>query len=182
MNYICVFCSAQDLDEKYVRPAKEFSRLLAQHGYGLVWGGSDTGLMKIVADTVQEHKGRLVGISVDVLKHVARDNADEMIITKDLGERKSVMRQRADAFVVLIGGTGTVDELSEIIEEKILGFHKKPVIILNTDHFYDGLFSQYKRMKDEGFLKEDLKNVFTVCETPHEVIQCLDNIFSPQKA
>src|SRR5690348_17343757 len=109
MKYICIFCSAQDIEEKYTNAAKEFSKLLATHGYGLVWGGSNTGLMKVVADAVQENGGKLLGVSVDILKHVARENADEMIITKDLGERKLIMRQKADAFVALIGGTGTLD-------------------------------------------------------------------------
>lgn len=179
MKYICVFCSAQDLEEKYVTAAQEFCTLLAQHGYGLVWGGSNTGLMKVVADAVQEHGGKLLGVSVDILKHVARENADEMIITSNLGERKRVMREKADGFVTLIGGTGTLDELSEIIEEKKLGFHPKPIVVLNTLHFYDGLLAQYKRMNDEGFLEQPMDTLFAVIESPQDAIQYLDDTFLP---
>lgn len=182
MKYICIFCSAQDLSEIYKNAATNFCTLLAQHGYGLVWGGSNTGLMKVVADAVQEHGGKLLGVSVDILKHVARENADEMIITTDLGERKRVMRDKADGFVTLIGGTGTLDELSEIIEEKKLGFHDKPIVVLNTDHFYDGLLTQYKRMNDEGFLNIPMDKLFAVIDTPEEAITYLDNIFLPAKA
>ena len=179
MKYICVFCSAQDLEEKYVQAAAEFSTLLAKHGYGLVWGGSNTGLMKVVADAVQNSSGKLLGVSVEVLKDVARENADEMIITENLGERKRVMREKADGFVTLIGGTGTLDELSEIIEEKKLGFHSKPIVILNTDHFYDGLMNQYKRMNDEGFLSQPMEALFAVIDTPEKAIQYLDDTFLP---
>lgn len=182
MKYICIYCSAQDIEEKYVSAAKEFCTLLGKHGYGLVWGGSDTGLMKVIADTVQENGGKLIGVSIEVLKDVARKNADEMIMTKDLGERKGVMRDKADGFVALTGGTGTLDELSGIIEEKKLGYHSKPIIVLNTDHFYDGLFAQYKRMNDEGFLVEAMEKLFFISATPEEAIQYLDDTFLPAKA
>ncbi len=181
MKYICIYCSAQDIEERYKSQAKEFCALLAKHGYGLVWGGSDTGLMKVVADTVQENGGKLVGVSVDVLKDVARKNADEMIITQNLGERKRIMREKADGFVALIGGTGTLDELSEIIEEKKLNYHSKPIVVLNTDHFYDGLFAQYKRMNDEGFLAQSMETLVAIIDTPEQAVQYLDDTFLPAK-
>jgi len=178
MKYVCVFCSAQEIPEKYIGDAINFCTLLAKNGYSLVWGGSNTGLMKIVADTVQNNGGKLLGVSVEVLKDVARMNADEMIMTKDLGERKRVMREKADAFVSLIGGTGTLDELSEVIEEKKLGFHNKPIVVLNTEHFYEGLFMQYKRMNDEGFLSEPIDKICAICDTSEEAIHHLNNSFA----
>ncbi|MBR7678896.1 LOG family protein, partial [Streptomyces daliensis] len=87
-------------------------------GHSLVWGGSDVGLMKVVADGVQGAGGRLVGISVEFLAAKAREGADEMIITADLAERKALLLQRADAIVVMVGGTGTLDEATEILELK----------------------------------------------------------------
>jgi len=81
---ICVFLSAADLDERYTRPAREFAELLGKGGHTLVWGGSDVGLMKVVADSVQAAGGRLVGVSVDFLASKARPGADEMVIAADL--------------------------------------------------------------------------------------------------
>ncbi|MCX8008524.1 MAG: TIGR00730 family Rossman fold protein [Patescibacteria group bacterium] len=178
MKRVCVFCSALDVDDVYVNTVQAFGQLLGLHGYGLVWGGSNTGLMKVLADAVQQSGGTLFGVSVESLRDVARDQADEMIITKDLNERKKRMREKADAFVTLVGGTGTLDELSEIIEQKILGYHDKPIIIVNTNNFYDGLLSQYRRMKEEGFLKEDLGHIFVTVDTPQSAIQFLDHCLS----
>lgn len=84
---ICVFLSAADLDERYTRPAREFAELLGKGGHTLVWGGSDVGLMKVVADGVQEAGGRLLGVSVEFLAAKARAGADEMVIAGDLAER-----------------------------------------------------------------------------------------------
>ncbi|WP_225799250.1 TIGR00730 family Rossman fold protein [Streptomyces sp. NK15101] len=149
---ICVFLSAADLDERYTAPAREFATLLGKSGHTLVWGGSDTGLMKVVADGVQEAGGRLVGVSVDFLAHKARPNADQMVVAGDLAERKALLLAKSDAVVVMVGGTGTLDEATEILELKKHGKHSKPVVLLNTAGFYDGLKAQFRRMEDEGFL------------------------------
>ncbi|MEV6565539.1 TIGR00730 family Rossman fold protein [Streptomyces kronopolitis] len=149
---ICVFCSAADLDDRYVLPARRFAELMGEGGHALVWGGSDTGLMKVMADGVQRAGGKLIGVSVEFLAHKAREGADEMIVTKDLAERKAQMLARADAIVVMVGGTGTLDEATEILELRKHGLHTKPVVLLNTAGFYDGLQEQFRRMESEGFL------------------------------
>jgi uncharacterized protein (TIGR00730 family) len=149
---ICVFLSAADLDARYTRPAREFAELLGRRGHTLVWGGSNTGLMKLIADGVRESGGRLAGVSVDFLKHLARDDADEMVIAKDLAERKALMLAGSDAVVVMVGGLGTLDEATEILELKKHGLHYKPVVLLNTAGFYDGLILQLERMQEDGFL------------------------------
>ncbi|MFE7751949.1 TIGR00730 family Rossman fold protein [Streptomyces sp. NPDC057428] len=148
---ICVFLSAADLDDRYTVPAREFAELLGRGGHTLVWGGSESGLMKVVADGVQEAGGRLVGVSVDFLAAKARTDADEMVIAKDLAER-TLLLEKADAVVIMVGGTGTLDEATEILELKKHGKHTKPVVLLNTAGFYDGLRQQFQRMDDEGFL------------------------------
>jgi uncharacterized protein (TIGR00730 family) len=149
---ICVFLSGADLDERYTRPAREFAELIGKGGHTLVWGGSDTGLMKVVADGVRETGGRLVGISVSFLREWARKDADEMVIAEDLAERKSLLLAGADAVVVMAGGLGTLDEATEILELRKHRLHDKPVVLLNTAGFYDGLILQLRRMDAEGFL------------------------------
>ncbi|MFD7228410.1 TIGR00730 family Rossman fold protein [Streptomyces sp. NPDC059881] len=163
---ICVFLSAADLDERYTRPAREFAELLGKGGHTLVWGGSDVGLMKVVADGVQEAGGRLVGISVEFLQAAARPVADEMVVARDLAERKALLLDRADAVVIMVGGTGTLDEATEILELKKHGKTTKPVVLLNTAGFYDGLKQQFRRMEDEGFLPVPLTDLVFFAEEP----------------
>src|SRR4051794_37276531 len=103
---ICVFLSAADLDERYTKPARKFAELLGAGGHTLVWGGSDTGLMKVVADGVRSTGGRLVGVSVEFLRAKARPDADEMVFAKDLAERKALLLAGCDAVVVMVGGLG----------------------------------------------------------------------------
>jgi uncharacterized protein (TIGR00730 family) len=149
---ICVFLSAADLDERYTRPAREFAAAIGKGGHTLVWGGSNTGLMKVVADGVQETGGRLVGVSVELFREVARVDADEMVFAKDLAERKALLIAASDAVVVMVGGLGTLDEATEILELRKHKLHEKPVVLLNTAGFYDGLTTQLRRMDDDGFL------------------------------
>lgn len=149
---VCVFCSANDLDKKYIEPAEKLARLLAQAGHTLVWGGSNVGLMKIMADGVQQGGGKIRGFSLEVYKHNARPNADEMIIAKTLGERKALILEHSDIVVTLVGGLGTLDEVTEVLELRKQKHHNKMSIILNTDGFYDGLKLQLERIFAEGFL------------------------------
>ncbi|GGZ48499.1 cytokinin riboside 5'-monophosphate phosphoribohydrolase [Streptomyces inusitatus] len=149
---ICVFLSAADLDDRYTRPAREFAELLGKGGHTLVWGGSESGLMKVVADGVRESGGRLVGVSVAFLSGTARADADELVVAADLAERKALLLAKSDAVVVMVGGMGTLDEATEILELRKHGLHDKPVVLLNTAGFYDGLKQQLRRMDEEGFL------------------------------
>ncbi|MGW6601424.1 LOG family protein [Streptomyces sp. NPDC055036] len=161
---ICVFLSAADLPERYTRPAREFAELIGKGGHTLVWGGSDSGLMKVVADGVRETGGRLVGVSVDFLSDVARPDSDEMVIAKDLAERKALLLAKSDAVVIMVGGTGTLDEATEILELKKHGLHSKPVVLLNTAGFYDGLKQQFRRMDEDGFLPLPLTDLVFFAE------------------
>ncbi|WP_175411490.1 TIGR00730 family Rossman fold protein [Streptomyces sp. TRM64462] len=161
---ICVFLSAADLDDRYTGPAREFAELLGKGGHTLVWGGSDAGLMKVVADAVEDSGGRLCGVSVEFLQHKARPSAHEMVVTKDLAERKAELLARADAIVIMVGGTGTLDEATEILELKKHGLHAKPVVLLNTAGFYDGLKEQFRRMEAEGFLPLPLADLVFFAE------------------
>ncbi|NBM17133.1 TIGR00730 family Rossman fold protein [Streptomyces sp. GC420] len=171
---ICVFLSAADLHERYTGPAREFAELIGKGGHTLVWGGSDVGLMKVVADGVQESGGRLVGVSVGFLAAKAREGADEMIVTRDLAERKAELVARADAVVIMVGGTGTLDEATEILELKKHGHTAKPVVLLNTAGFYDGLKQQFRRMEAEGFLPVPLNELVFFAEEPAGALACLE--------
>lgn len=161
---IGVFLSAADLGEQYTQPAREFGKLIGAGGHSLVWGGSDVGLMKVLADSVQSAGGRLVGVSVEFLQHKVRPHADEMVVTADLAHRKAELLRRSDAIVVMVGGTGTLDEATEILELKKHGLHAKPVVLLNSAGFYDGLELQLRRMDAEGFLPLPLSQLVYVAQ------------------
>ena len=171
---ICVFCSAAELDAVYTESARELAELIGSRGHTLVWGGSDVGLMKVVADGVQETGGRLVGISVEFLQSKAREHADEMVVTANLAERKAQLLARADAFVILVGGTGTLDEAAEILELKKHGLHAKPVVLLNTAGFYDGLHQQLARMDAEGFLPLPLSELVVFADDGPQALRLLE--------
>ncbi len=172
---VCIFCSASDLPAKYTEPATQLATLLAENGHNLVWGGSDVGLMRDIATAVQDAGGKLFGVSMESLKHTARAGADTMLIAKDLGERKALMLEHCDAIVTLVGGTGTLDELTDVFEMKRHGTHNKPIIVLNTLDFYRGLEMQYKHMQSEHFLDRmrPLDELITFVREPEDVIDLL---------
>lgn len=170
-KYIAIFCSANDVDTKYTEPAKQFANLMVKNGYHLVWGGSDIGLMKTIASEVQDAGGRIVGISMEAVKNVARKNADEMIIAKTLGDRKALMLERSQAIVMLVGGIGTLDEVTEMVELKKHHLHNKPIVLLNSANFYEGLKIQLQKMKNEGFMHRPLEELIYIADTPEAAIE-----------
>ena len=174
MKTICVFCSASDVDQIYKDAAIEIGTKMVSHGYNLVWGGSDTGIMKVVADAVDKAGGDLIGISVEFLHDKARKETSEMVITRDLSERKKLLLARGDAFVLLVGGVGSLDEIAEIVELKKHRHHNKPVVILNTNNFYEGLNIQLNRMNREGFISRPIDDLVYFAPTPDDALNYID--------
>lgn len=182
---VCIFCSANDVPDVYARPARELVVILADRGDTLVWGGSNTGLMKAMADEFQNSGGRIVGITMERLKAAARPNADEMIVAPDIATRKKLMLEKADAIVMLVGGIGSLDEVTEMVQQKKQGDHDKPIIVLNTNGFYDGLKFQFERVAADGFLPNGsqsnikvrkLEDFIQFAETPEEVIRIVGSV------
>ena len=171
---VCVFCSMYDVDAKYAEPAAEFGRNLTENGHSLVWGGTDSGLMKVVSDAVKKNGGKIVGITMEGIRSTARADADELVVAKNLSERKRLMLERADAFVLLPGGIGSFDEITEILELKKHNLHDKHIIILNTDGFYAGFRTQLERMRQEGFITRPLETYLHFADTPAKVLDILN--------
>ena len=170
MKNICVFLSATQVPEKYLGPAKEFARLLAERKFNLVWGGSDKGLMKVVADEVKKYGGYLISVTIPLVQQSLKKDSDEVVIGKDLSDRKKIMAEKSDAFVVLVGGIGSLDEVTELLELKKHRLHDKPIIFLNTAGFYNGLKTQLEKMEQEGFLPRKLSELVVFASTPEEVM------------
>jgi uncharacterized protein (TIGR00730 family) len=120
--------------------------------------------------------GRLVGISVEFLRDWARHDADEMVIAEDLAGRKALLLARSDAIVVMAGGLGTLDEATDILEQRKHGLHDKPVVLLNTAGFYDGLMIQLRRMEDEGFLPVPLAELVHFADEGADALAYLEEI------
>lgn len=167
---ICVFCSTNDVDKKYIKVTEQLGSLIAKNGYNLVWGGGNRGLMKVISNSVQNNGGKIFGVTIEFLKDHRNMQADEMIITKSFQERKKLLLKKADAIVLLAGGLGSLDEISEVIELKKHNFHLKPVIVLNTDKFYEGLKIQLRRMEKDGFLNKSLDEFLYFADTPTQAI------------
>lgn len=171
MKTICVFCSINDVEKKYITDAEELSRLIGENGYDLVWGGANKGLMKVVADGVQNSGGRIIGVTSTLLEHKKRTNADEMIVVENISQTKELLRKKSNAIVLLAGGTGSLDEICEVLELKKHSLYTKPVVILNTNNFYEGLKIQLERMEREGFLQKKLSEFLFFADTPLQAIE-----------
>lgn len=155
---ICVYCGSQNgRNPAHIAAAYQLGKSMAQAGIGLVYGGGARGIMGAVADGVMENGGTATGIIPQFL--VAKEAAEESlakltetIITQDMHERKHAMFERADAFVTLPGGIGTLEEIIEIMTWAQLGRHAKPVVLANFDGFWDPLLTLLDHMREEGFI------------------------------
>ena len=174
---LCVYCASSDrLDPKYFSAATQIGEEMAQREWTLVYGGGKTGLMGAVARGVKTRGGRVVGIIPEFMK--AREleftEADELISVLTMRERKMLMETRADAFLALPGGWGTLEELMEILTLAHLEVLQKPVVILNQDGYFDDLLRLFDRIVAEKFMHATIRSKFAVAQTVGEVFPLLD--------
>ena len=154
---ICVYCgSGPGTDPAFVEAAREFGKILAENGIGLVYGGGTVGMMGEIANAVEAHGGTVTGIIPEFLmqKEHARRGEHHLIVTRDMHERKRKMFELADAFVALPGGVGTLEELVEQLTWVQLGRHKKPVLAANIKGFWQPLCALLDHMKTLEFIRE----------------------------
>jgi len=176
LKAICVYCgSGPGSNPKFVESARAFGRILAENNIGLVYGGGSIGLMGAIAESVIDHGGQVTGIIPDFLK--AREmmfrDAQEIIVTRDMHERKRLMFERADAFVALPGGIGTLEELVEQMTWAQLGRHKKPILMVNVDNFWDPLCALLDHMRDMQFIRAGLTVSPLVVNSVEEILPAL---------
>lgn len=169
---LCVYCASSDrLDPKYYATAAELGRQMVLRGWGLVYGGGKTGIMGAIARAVKQSGGRVVGVIPEFMKarELAYDEADELLTVITMRERKLMMETRADAFVTLPGGWGTLEEIMEILTLRQLDVVRKPCVILNQDGFYDPLLQLFERMLAEKFFKPSNMDLFRIANKVPEV-------------
>jgi len=155
INALCVYCgSSPGTDPAFVETAQNFGKILAENDIRLVYGGGSTGLMGALAEAVLKNGGDVTGIIPEFLtkKERPRRLAQELIVTRDMHERKRTMFERADGFVALPGGIGTLEELVEQLTWAQLGRHKKPILLANINGYWDPLLSLIAHMRTQEFL------------------------------
>jgi hypothetical protein len=174
---LCVYCgSSAGRAPAYREAARELGRLLAENGIELIYGGGRVGLMGLVADAALAAGGRVVGIIPDFLRsrEVGHSSVSELIVVASMHERKQRMFERADAFAVLPGGIGTLEEALECITWKQLGLHDKPIVIVATDGYWEPLAALFDHIVGAGFAPADTRALVEVVRTPQAALAALE--------
>ncbi|MCL4128003.1 UNVERIFIED_CONTAM: hypothetical protein GTU68_039886 [Idotea baltica] len=183
MKRIAVFCgSSIGHNTIYADEAIKLGHYMAKNGIGLVYGGGKIGLMGVIADTVIENNGEVIGIIPHLLKHkeVAHTGITEMVVTKKMSKRKVKMSRIVDGYIAMAGGFGTLDEIFEVLTLGQLGIENKPIGILNTNGYFDHTLQQLDLMVKEGFLKQENKNMLLVGDSIEELFNLMDNYKIPK--
>ncbi len=183
INTVCVYCgSGPGSDPRFIDGATAFGKELAENGVGLVYGGGSIGLMGAVAKSTLDNGGTVTGIIPEFL--TARENAlkraQELIVTKNMHERKQLMFDRSDAFVALPGGIGTLEELVEQLTWAQLGRHTKPILLANFAGFWDPLLVLLNHMRDKAFIRQNLSVNVLTADRVEDILPTLEAAAAPE--
>lgn len=179
MKYV-VFCgSAVGVQPEYKAEAIALGKEMARRNIGVVYGGAKIGIMGAVADGAMQNGGEVIGVIPHFLnaKEIAHDAITEMISVDSMHERKAIMNKLSDGMITLPGGIGTMEEFFEVLTWGQLGLHKKPIAILNTNGYYDGLIALLETMVDQGFLKATHREMIIV---DTDIMRLLDRMATYQ--
>jgi len=157
MKQVTIFCaSSNKVSANFYAATEALAKILARNDIGVVYGGGKEGLMGRLAETIRKENGQIKGVLPEFMRSLNWHNPDisELIWTKHMAERKQILIEQTDAVICLPGGYGTLDELLEVISLKQLGQFLKPIVILNTDGYFDPLLQMFNKMHDENFIRE----------------------------
>lgn len=180
---ICVFSSSSDvIDHGFFEVAAELGAAIARRGDTMVYGGCSVGLMGAVARAAHQHKGHVIGVIPSFIesKGLGYEGNDELIVTRDMRDRKAAMEARSDAFIALPGGFGTLEEMFEIITLKQLQQHTKPIVFLNHADFYDPLATLFEHMFEHRVAKAAYRTLYHFSPTVADAFAHLDAYQPPQ--
>ncbi len=175
---ICVYgASSNAIDPRYLAAGEELGVLMAQRGHSLVFGAGASGMMGAAARGIDRSGGTLIGISPSFFNvdGILYDRCTEMIYTDTMRQRKELMEQRADAFIMTPGGIGTFEEFFEILTLKQLGRLPKPIAILNTMGYFDPMIAMLRHCAEGRFMQEACLDLFAVCATPEEALRYVES-------
>ena len=181
---VALYCGSRAGNKPvYLEKAVQLSQGLAEHGFGLVYGGASIGLMGQVADAMIQHGGEAVGVIPEFMLdyEIAHNQLTELHVVTSMHQRKAMMADRACAFVALPGGLGTFEEILEIATWGQLNQHQKPMMLYNVNGFYDALIAQLDRAVEDGFLPPQHRAKLIVCEDENEIYSSLTNLGHPQR-
>jgi uncharacterized protein (TIGR00730 family) len=170
---ICVFSSSSNaIHDIYFEEAENLGKLIAKGNHTLINGGANVGLMEAVTIAASKAGAKTIGIIPEKLigRSLASENSHEVVVTSDMQERKARMRDISDAFIALPGGFGTLEEILEVITLRQLSYHTKPIVFVNTNHFFDHLFRQFEVSYNEMFAKEIYRELYSIAENSQEAI------------
>jgi uncharacterized protein (TIGR00730 family) len=173
---LCVFCGASNaVDKKYLQAGADFGKLLASRGITLVYGGGDCGVMGAVANSTMKNGGHVTGVFPVSLRNIENEHQSltEIIIVNTMHERRQNMFERSDAFIVVPGGFGTMDEMFEILTWKQLLLHDKPVVIFNYQGYWDPLIALMKNIIEQRFAKAEVATYYHVVTELEQIIDVL---------
>lgn len=179
-KWVCVFCaSAPGASPDYLNAARDLGRRIAERGYGLLYGGATVGAMGAVADAALAAGGQVVGIIPEVIREREIDHRGltELHVVGTMHERKAMLADRADAFVALPGGYGTMDEFIEIVTWAQLRIHAKPCVLVNVRGFYDGLLRFLDTCVNEGFIQAENRKLVQVAGNPEESLAVVERVW-----
>ncbi len=174
---VTVYASSSDaVDRRYLDAARGFAGRLAARGDELIYGGTAVGVMGALAEAMRVAGGRVTGVLPQLMadRGLADRACDELVLTPDMPARKQELMARADAFVALPGGFGTLEELLEVLTLKQLGYHGKPIVLLDLEGFYQPLLAVFERFFAEGFAKRDYAALYRVAADVDAVVAALD--------
>lgn len=183
MKKVAVFCgSSIGFNEIYRNEAIKLGNHFIENNIGLVYGGGKIGMMGILADTILEKNGEVIGVIPDLLRHeeVAHTKITQMIVTKTMSKRKMKISKLVDGYIALPGGFGTLDEIFEALTLGQLGIETKPVGILNTNGFFNHLIKQLDVMVTEGYLKQSNKEMLIISESVPDLIAQMFSYKAPE--
>lgn len=175
---ICVYSSSSDkLDKKYYNFAESLGKEIAQRGNTLVFGAGARGLMGATARGAKSCGGKIIGVIPEALnlKGILYEECDKLIITPEMRSRKKALDENSDVLIALPGGFGTLEEVIEVITSKQLGYHSKPIIIVNVFGFYDNLMNQFKTFTEQHFAGDDYMDLFFVTDNIDSVFDYIEN-------
>ena len=170
---ICIYgASSRKLAKEYYDAAEALGALMAQSGHTLVFGGGKEGIMGAAARGAHAHGGKIIGIAPRFFDEpgILFEDCTEFIYTDTMRERKALMEEHSEAFIVLPGGIGTYEEFFEMLTLKQLGRHNKPMVMLNTRNYYGPMAAMLENTVDEGFMSADCMELYGVCDTPAEAL------------
>lgn len=173
---LCVYCgSSANVSDIYKDAAAQMGKIMAEAGIRLVYGGGKAGTMGIIADSVMKHGGEVTGIIPSHIagREIQHKGLTELHVVDTMHVRKQMMVDHADAFLVLPGGIGTLDETCEIMTWRQLGIHDKPIIICNINEYWTPFFTMIDKIVEEGYMREDDKRIAIVVKTIEDVLPAL---------